>query len=1281
MFPKKYLKPRLDLLREEYVLVQAWKKAASYIRYHNWFSDTLALDRASVNLPTFIGELRERLQSADSWRNEPLRIVLAPKHQDWEVQNGRWAPKRGTKAKLRPLAHVDLAEQVIATAIMLCLADRVETLQGDTRQRITDEESRKGVISYGNRLFCYADSNGELHHRWGAAKLYRGYYEDYRTFVSRPEVVSKSLDSGQRAYVVHTDIRQFYDRVRPETLFNAIAQVRKPNDDPAFFSLVKSVFNWDWHRHDKGEVQMYAKQANLEDFTRIALPQGLVASGFFANVALLSFDEALRGAIGNELDQGLQLMDAYRYVDDLRITVTSNSDVSMEDVKRIVCEWLNPVLRKETAGLELAPDKTRVASLQGDERPLVRQSAKMNRIQSTVSGGFDALGGQEILGAIRGLMRSQEDLSAGEDSDWRFSPIPDVRADTVARFSAARYRATFRSIRPLLQDDDMPGESNVGGRDSWPGERLRFAGTRRALDQDVRDFALGLIKRWIDDPSNVRLLRIGLDLWPDVKLLRKILALFRQFIKQSGRRGEPRRVAWYCLAEILRTGAVETGLVPDAESLPLEISIESYRKELYDEATRLVALPHKTVPWYLRQQALFFIAACPPSWAYALRTVTEREARYLAQDEDHHVVVRRGTAPETHRYTELIQFLRGGRDHLQSSEEFATLAVLARRAFAKSDQALALTNSGLNAERAQQIAQRDPSFFLEIISAEAGAARFDVNDLSPRIREDLCLNLEHSGGDRETLANVVLDRGLRSPLRNELSLLHFAESFLEQWQAQESPPEAITPAQIELELIEETGITTIGNLRILKSQAQSPRSMYKAPAWCKPKERWRFQLGFLLRFILSGQADFTRFVRPPSWKEKDETESCYRPAASHWYQRLYGFYNGQQAFGDDWLPITGWTERFLLALLRWPGCRDAEGFDWVEQGGIEEARMRICERIVYLEKRRGSATGALMLPLLVKRPTAKDMKRPLRACVVQTVIPSDDDFQQYADDLALNGSTVRRRHRNHLSAALAAVERMLVLRDTHNGREGRLDWLILPELAVHPKDVWTHLVPFARLHRSIILTGLTYEKISASQQLVNSALWIIPEWSDAYGLQIKTRRQGKKYLAPKEKEFNQKGAPVLQGFRPCQWLIGYPWSGAGNTSDQCNGRPVWLTAAVCYDATDIGLAADLRNRSDILAIPALNKDVKTFDNMALALHYHMFQLVIVANNGKYGGSNAYWPKKEDYKRRIFHVHGQPQASVSFFEIDNVADFLQRHDASGDSAGDWKHPPAGLEPGG
>ena len=1156
-------------------------------------------------------------------------------------------PDKGAKsARLRPLAHVNLADQVVATALMLCLADRVETLQGDSRLSVRNEESRRKVVSYGNRLFCDA-IGGELRHRWGSAKLYRAYYQDYRVFLSRPEVAAQSsaVVKGKRVYVVHADLQQFYDRVRPNLLSASIDRLRHEGDDPGFFSLAASVLDWGWDSRDETNVRIYAEQAGLEDFKRVALPQGLVASGFFANIVLLPFDEALRKSIGTEIAPGIRLADSCRYVDDLRIlvAVAPNSECSPNDLGNTISEWLGHVLEEHASGLTLSPEKTQIAALGDDERPLVRQSVKMNRIQSAVSGGFDALGGEEILDAIQGLMRAQEALSVGDDSGWRLSPVPDVRDETVARFGAARYRTTFRSIRPLLQDRGIVDKSEVKGIDTPSGERLHVARTRRELDEDARAFALGLIQRWIDDPSNVRLLRIGLDLWPNVELLREVLSMLRPFTEKGGRRKAPRRVAWYCLAEVLRAGATETGLVPDSESLPSGIDLESYRDELRVEAVRLVALPAATIPWYLRQQALLFLAAYDPAKTPVKRT---------------------GRLPETRHYRGLIRFLRGEGDHLRSSD-FAILAVLARRAFVDQKQALDLARSSLSPSRKQRLAQTDPSFFLELMHKDKDQQGFLLDDLPARVREDLCWTAGSSSGDYVTLAEAVLRTHPTGSFRNELSLLHFARAFLEEWREQEPPPTVITPIQVQLGLTEEFGIADINDLHILGSRADPSGSLYEPPSWCEPGERWRFQLGFLLRFILSGQPDFTRPVRRTSWKEK---MSSYRPAESHWYQRLYGLYSGQPAFGDDWLPITDWAEGFLLGLLRWPGCRAPEGFGWIGQGSAEASK-QIGRRIADLKQLRGSATRSLMLPLRAKRPTAQNLKRPLRACVVQTAMPATHDFN--SKDLALEKSAIRQRHRNHLSAALAAVERMLALRDTHEGSKGRLDWLILPELAVHPKDVRTHLVPFARAHRAMILAGLTYQELLHGKPLVNSALWVIPEWSDSSGLHIRTRRQGKAHLAPNEQSLNGGGKQLIQGFRPCQWLIGYPWSSADNA------RPLWLTAAVCYDATDLGLAADLRDVSDVLAIPALNKDVKTFDQMSLALHYHMFQLVVLANNGQYGGSNAYWPRSEDHIRQIFHTHGQPQASIAFLEIDDVGTFLKRHDISGADADNWKHPPAGL----
>lgn len=1244
------LGPHLELLREEFLLVQAWKKTASYIRYHNWFSDTLELDRVAVNLPRFLGELAERFAAADEWRNDPLRIVPAPKSQLWRVTSDtkRWEPagKRKTAAPIRPLAHVSLRDQVAATAVMLCLADRVEALQGDPRGPITDTATRKQVVSYGNRLFC-DKTGGELRHRWGSGKLYRAYYQDYRSFLARPETVAATVTAGEgdRVVIVHSDLRQFYDRVRPELLARKLGALARPTDDPGFYILMSRLLNWEWASKDAHEIAGYARQADLAGFARVALPQGLVASGFFANVVLLDFDQGLRAAVSREIEPGIRVEDVCRYVDDLRIVLKVDQAMQLSDVERLSKNWLQGLLDEHAQGQETSTEKTKAATFGGDaERPLVRQSRKMARIQGAISGGFDAIGGDKILDAVQGLIRLQQRFSEQrtEGHGWSFSPVPDVGDATVERFAAARFRSTYRSLRPLLVDREDPDNLAEENSDGNAASRLGVARTQAELDDEARAFALGLIESWVEDPSNVRLLRIGLDLWPAEDVLGGVLRLLRPFTENGGPRGAPRRVAWYCLSEVFRAGATETGFVEEDESLPRDIDIGAYRAVLRKEAVRLVSPPLPILPWYLRQQVLLFLSASDPTQA---------------------PILRRGTNPETRHYRELIRFLRNEGDSMKGAD-FATLAILSRRSFHGREKAVELARSGITSHRLEQIAERDPSFALEILES-----RPDLSGaVSPRLRDDLCLIRSADNNGWLSLAATVLQSAPNGLLRNELGILRFALKFLGALPGI-GEVEAITPGDVELQLQNaEAGLSEQDEVRVVPSRVAPARSMYRPPPWCPADERWRFQLGYLLRFILTARQDFTKVVRSPHWREGAPT---YRASESHWYQRLYGLFNGHSAFGDDWLPISDWTERLLFALLRWPGCRTSE-MDGMTRGGIAKTRDLIVERLKVLGKMQGGSSGVLLLPLNTSRPDRSSESRPLRACVVQTVTPTSDDFKAAAraGDLTLSDRTVRKKHRNHLSAALAAIDRMLDLRETHKGREGRLDWLILPELAVHPRDVRTHLVPFARAHKTIILAGLTYEALFAGQPLVNSALWVIPVWSAAHGLQILNRRQGKYHLAPEEAKLNA-GKAVVQGWRPCQWLVGYEWS------SRAEDQPLRLTASICYDATDLSLAADLRHYSDVFAIPALNKDVNTFDQMALALHYHMFQYVIVANNGQYGGSNAYQPNGETHQRQVFHLHGQPQASVAFLEIDDIPAFLKRKVEAQDPKSSWKSLPAGM----
>lgn len=1254
--PEKVLEPRLDLLSQEYVLVQAWKKTANYIRYHNWYSDTLELDRTSVNLPRFLGELGEKLRSPDAWTTDTLRIVPAPKSQRWRVnpRGNVWEPveKGKTASKLRPLAHVSLMDQVAASAVMLCIADRVETIQSDPRDSVQDAEKRRKVTSYGNRLFC-DNHKGELRHRWGASKLYRAYYQDYQSFLLRPEVVAEQDQTGNRIVIVHSDLRQFYDRVRPSLMTEKLKLLVKPSDDQDFFNVACKLLNWKWDQKDSDEVSGYAAQAGLSDFSRVALPQGLVAAGFFANIVLLDFDEALRNSIGRTIADGIQIQDSCRYVDDLRFVLHVDQHIELSSIEESITDWLRTMLDSTANGLEPAPDKTHAAAIEGDERPLVRQSRKMTRIQTAVSGGFDAIGGEEILDAVQGLIRSQQRYSEQrtKEQGWSIAPIPDVRDATVARFAAARYRSTFRSLRPLLEDRNDSDQAKHSESSDLAAGRARHARTRSELDDEARAFALGLIENWVEDPSNVRLLRIGLDLWPADDVLKKVLGLLRPLTSVGGKRKAPRRVAWYCLAEIFRAGATETGFVEDDESLPDGIDILSYRSTLRAEAVRLASMSPASLPWYLRQQVLLFLAANAPSEAPVLRT---------------------GTGQETRHYRELIRYLRGDGDKLKSAD-FATLAVLARRSFLGKSDAIKLVADNLSPRRFEQIAERDPDYAVEIIQVKPEFS----DSVSARVRDDLCLVNDAGTPGRIPLSHIVLRYNEPDILRNELTLLSFAARFLDEIMASKVELGVICPVDVWVQFDDTVDDTAahIKRVEITQSRVSEGGSLYLSPTWCSDADRWRFQLGYLLRFVLSARADFTKSASWPRWREGTDT---YRAPDNHWYQRLYGLYNGHSAFGDDWLPISDWLEGMLAGLLSWPGCRDSESSKII-RAGIAVTRDVFVDRLEELKRLTGPASQTLFIPLTAPWPVRPQTERPLRACVVQTVIPAPKDFTP--GDPTLVSPSIRKRHRNHLSAALAAVERMLELRETHLPLDSRLDLLILPELSVHPRDVRTHLLPFARTHKAIILAGLTYETLTTGQPAVNSALWVIPVQSSTYGLQVLTRRQGKKHLAPMEEELNA-GGKVIQGFRPCQWLIGYTWSAV--ESDPT----LKMTASICYDATDLRLAADMRKRSDVFLIPALNKDVTTFDQMALALHYHMFQMVVVANNGRYGGSNAYVPFKDALKRRLFHLHGQPQASIAFLEIDNIRGFIHERQAALGASGvtpyaednpfAWKSPPAGMK---
>jgi hypothetical protein len=54
-----------------------------------------------------------------------------------------------------------------------------------------------------------------------------------------------------------------------------------------------------------------------------------VAAGFFSNVALLDFDRGMIESLQREIQPGIRLEDASRYVDDLRLVITVDRSKSL----------------------------------------------------------------------------------------------------------------------------------------------------------------------------------------------------------------------------------------------------------------------------------------------------------------------------------------------------------------------------------------------------------------------------------------------------------------------------------------------------------------------------------------------------------------------------------------------------------------------------------------------------------------------------------------------------------------------------------------------------------------------------------------------------------------------------------------------------------------------------------------------------------------------------------------------------------------------------------------
>lgn len=360
--PKPYvdysdIHPNRKFLSDRAILVQAWKKAHSYIRSHNWYADSLELDLSSIRLRTLIAKWATVLNAKSVKRFRPnlMRLVPAPKSTEWVTEEG-WHPAKPQDLGIRPLSHLSIRDQTYAMAVLICTANIVETAQGNPSLPVT-LKNRKRVVSYGHRLVAsWKDNRADF--RWGNAKLYRQYFEDYQQFVRRPEIIGTELFSKSDSWaIVQADLSKFYSLIQRDRLLTKLEELSNKHDErhrlphKHFFEIAERVFDWKWHPSDK---KIVTETCELKD--EVGLPQGLAASGFFANAYLLDFDELIIRTFGNRTrGRNWRIMDYCRYVDDMRFVVKFD-DAPQDDFEEDFMGVLQGRLQRHAPGQTVRVD-------------------------------------------------------------------------------------------------------------------------------------------------------------------------------------------------------------------------------------------------------------------------------------------------------------------------------------------------------------------------------------------------------------------------------------------------------------------------------------------------------------------------------------------------------------------------------------------------------------------------------------------------------------------------------------------------------------------------------------------------------------------------------------------------------------------------------------------------------------------------------------------------------------------------------------------------------------
>jgi len=1236
------LKPTAEYLAHPLVLAQAWKKSHQYIRRTSWLADTFELDRSAILLDENINQWKTELVEDDA-AFDPLILVPAPKTGSWkfhEIDYAKaisnesypfksihedkfaWAPSDlNEPVPMRPLAHVSIRDQSYMTALMMCLANTVESNQGNTSISF-DKVHESKVVNYGNRLYCEF-KNDNAFFSWGSSNTYSQYYSDYKLFLERPAYFAKkeqqSILPDEKVYEVHLDIEKFYDKVSRTKLIKKIKSLTD-FEDAMLNTLLDKFKNWKW---EKGSDTQYSDTCMQKGKGKapLGIPQGLVSGGFFANLYLMDFDECLANKIGSQINEHCRLVDYCRYVDDMRLVFIANG--SVKDAKDTITNIIKGIVQKELAklNLELKDNKTKIEVF---SKRISNVSIKLKGIQEKVSGPLSTDDIDEQLGHLEGLIGLAESIELNKDSkDKITNPLAriesmalDVRGDTLLRFSANKIHKLLQDKRSLVsQKVDDIGNAIPG---NWDFLQERMA----------RKF----IASWSRDPSLVLMLKKGLEMFPDPKLLEPVLnqltiILGRNCKIQTG-------ISAYCISEIFRHAATVISN-KNKWSFPAHANIDVFYSILCEYADKCLVDSSKYSQYFILQAKLLLLLRdklpsniCEENDLY--------KSIYQMKFGMRNININT-TVKEVLTSSVLAYQLSSNKDNVITSVD-SLLGQLPKTSFLDNGNKLRHTTV---LKLLKRIALASIELFEDLILFGINNKRgwvkncqevIDMSGINIQALNGKLERFNSSDGKYIRLLGVI--KRTDNPFSHENAVLLLIKALLEK-------SDQIN-GDIDLTKIC-ISCTDWNNLQSLKSSihvkiADNSSSLFTSANhhYLEHDELKLYRIGMLVRSCLLGRIDWTGGVKLSG------SMPGYRGINSSFHKRRIGMMHSPESLQGDSSPMTGWLSGLLSCLLKWPGVKPINDlYSWPNSLNIDELKILVEKRI---KQQKNYFCELSKIPGYVEKVKLNwdEDKKDLNVVMVQSLLPLKRDFANFG--LILDDPKFRAKHRKHVASVAELILHKIIsqnaINDETQEKKLKVDLIVWPELSVHKEDI-DILNRLSDKTGAIIFAGLGFVQQSNVPGPNNCAIWIVPQKTNN-GRHFLYRLQGKRNMTKPE---DGKIIP----WRPYQFMLelihpAFP-----------NDKGFILTGSICYDATDIKLNADLKDKSDAYIVSALNQDVSTFDSMVDSLYYHMYQHVVLVNTGEFGGSVAKAPYKERHHKLITHVHGANQVSISSFEM-NMFDF-------------------------